>query len=68
MLAPARHVDWDAVGHEVENDIIQPFTLPVLSALLMPLFHSRSFGHSRCPEYALSKMVRNSFVQFALSG
>jgi hypothetical protein len=23
MLAPARHVDWDAVGHEVENDIIQ---------------------------------------------
>jgi hypothetical protein len=26
MLAPARHVDWDAVGDEVENDIIQAFT------------------------------------------
>jgi hypothetical protein len=26
MLAPARHVDWDAVGHEVENNIIQALT------------------------------------------
>jgi hypothetical protein len=26
MLAPARHFDWDAVGHEVENDIIQALT------------------------------------------
>jgi hypothetical protein len=26
MLAPARHVDWDAVRHEVENDIIQALT------------------------------------------
>jgi hypothetical protein len=26
MLAPARHVDWDAVGHELENDIIQALT------------------------------------------
>jgi hypothetical protein len=26
MLAPARHVDWDAVGHELENGTIQALT------------------------------------------
>jgi hypothetical protein len=35
----------------------------VLSALFLPpLFHSRLFGHSRCPEYALSKTARNLLV------
>jgi hypothetical protein len=26
MFAPARHVDWEAVGYEPENDIIQALT------------------------------------------